>query len=212
MKGSVVFDAVSIDLQPEMVLGQMGYERDNRVSPAVSRQVERSIRETLPLIESRGCYCVLPKEEHGTFAAFPDAEGIVLALATIDGRVEQKAREFMEAGRSATALAVDAIGTVAVEQVSNFLEREIRSAAADHDWKVSRRYAPGYCGWNLTAQRDIFRCLPETLGVELSEGCLMLPEKSLSFVCLLSRNGDFNASAIADCKACREQACPFRKE
>ena len=112
--------------------------------------------------------------------------------------------------KSTKGLIADAAGTVAAERTADFVERRIRRHFTSSGWKVSRRYAPGYCGWDIKAQSDIFAHFPDTLGIELTEGCLMVPEKSLSFVSLLSKGGDFKAIKVGNCKNCKQERCPYR--
>jgi cobalamin-dependent methionine synthase I len=138
------------------------------------------------------------------------AEGIVLALATIGPAVERKAKELTNTEQSAAALIVDAIGTVAAELTADFLESKIRQDCAGWGWKVSRRYAPGYCGWGLEGQKEIFSRFPDTIGIKLTKSCLMFPEKSLSFVCMISRKGNFDKIKLQDCKRCKQKDCPYR--
>ena len=45
------------------------------------------------------------------------------------------------------------------------------------------RYSPGYCGWHVSGQINLFNTLtPEKIGITLGESCLMNPLKSVSGV------------------------------
>ena len=199
-------------VSPKEVLRQLGYPRETRVSSKMRERVDLEMAETLRLIEPKGVYLKLKGAEPKGFELFAGAERIVLALATIGSAVEQKAKELVETGQSVMGLIVDAVGTIAAEQTADFVERQIRQESARCGWKVSRRYAPGYCGWELEAQKEIFGNLPDTLGIGLTTGCLMIPEKSLSFVCLLSSNGNFDTIKVGNCKICEQERCPYRRE
>ena len=133
-----------------------------------------------------------------------------MALATIGEALEQKALELVISGNGTTGLIVDAIGTIAVEQCADFIESRIRESYSRAGWRISRRYAPGYCGWAIEAQRDFFACIGDTQGIRLTDSCLMKPEKSLSFVCLVNRGGDFSGISLCDCKNCTEKNCSYR--
>ncbi len=207
-----VFEAISVQVRLEDVLRQLGYPEEACVSSKMRKKVEREMAATLRLIEPKGAYLKLEGARQEGFGLFAGAEKIVLALATIGSALEQKSKELVQMGRSATGLIVDAVGTIAAEQTANFVERQIRQESGRCGWKVSRRYAPGYCGWELEAQREIFDNFPDTLGIELTDCCLMIPEKSLSFVCLLSSNGNFDTIAVGDCKTCEQEVCPYRRE
>ena len=207
-----ILDNIVLQLTVQEVLRQLGYPPRSRVPAAVREKVRLQIAETQELLEPRGAYLRLGKAPQKGFEPFSRAEGIVLALATIGDALERRAKELVDRQQGAAGLIVDAIGTIAVERTADFLENEVRQDCARCGWEVSRRYAPGFCGWKMEAQREIFRCLPNTLGVALTGGCLMIPEKSLTFVCLLSGDGDFSGIRIGDCAKCRQEACPYRLE
>jgi hypothetical protein len=207
-----VLDTIPLKVRPKDVLKQLGYPDKRSVPPATRKKVDAEIGETQSLIEPEGAYLRLEGVPEKGFELFSGAEGIILALATIGAKVEHRARQFVKTERAAKGLIVDAIGTVAVEQTADSLERKIHEDCANFGWKVSRRYAPGYCGWKIEAQKQIFSHFSDTLGIKLTNSCLMIPEKSLSFVCLLSREGDFSKIKVGRCKRCRQKDCPYRSE
>jgi len=207
-----VLNNIPLRISQEDVFRQIGHPPGGNSSSRMEAKIQADLEEVLPLLEPKGAYVWLPQGETKGFELFSWAGGMVLALATIDSTLETYSAKMIESGRSATGLVVDAVGTIAVEQTADFVEDKIRQDAALGGWKVSRRYAPGYCGWPLEAQRDIFSYFPNTLGIRLSDGCLMKPEKSLSFMCLLSSNGDFGTAEIGDCLNCSQKECPYRKD
>lgn len=208
----IVFEAIPLQVRSEDVWKQLGYPQETCVPSKMREKIEIEIAEMVQLIEPKGVYLRLERAELKGFELFTGAERIVLALATIGTALEQKAKELVEMGQSVTGLIVDAVGTIAAEQTADFVEHQIRQEFVRCKWKVSHRYAPGYCGWELEAQREIFDNFPETLGIELTTGCLMIPEKSLSFLCLLSNNGNFDTIKVGDCKTCEQERCSYRRE
>ena len=207
-----VFDTIPVQVSTEDVLKQLGYPPEMSVSASTLNKVSDEINQTLPLIKPKGAYLRLDRLPQKGFELFSGAEGIILALATIGPRVETRAGELVNTQRAADGLIVDAIGTILVEQTADFLEHKIRQDCASFGWKVSRRYAPGYCGWEMEAQKEIFSHFDDTLGIKLTSSCLMIPEKSLSFVCLLSSEGDFGMVKLKDCCRCKQKDCPYRLE
>ncbi len=77
---------------------------------------------------------------------------------------------------------------------------------------VFLRYSPGYCGWDITGQRKLFRALrPEEVGVTLRESCLMEPLKSISGVLVAARPEDHRFdNTYPFCSACTTQTCRSR--
>jgi len=208
----LVLDTIPVRVSIEDVLLQLGYPKGTRTSSRVREKVRVQIAENWQLIQPKGAYLRLEGAPQKGFELFWQAEGIVLALATIGGTVESRAKELVNADQGAMGLIIDAIGTIAAEQVADFLEEKIRRDCASSGWKISRRYAPGYCGWKMEAQKEIFSHFPDTLGITLTNSCLMIPEKSLSFVCLLSASGDFGSVKIGNCRKCSKENCPYRLE
>jgi hypothetical protein len=208
----VVLDTIPVQVSLESVLAQLGYPEGACLSPSLQEKVKIQMTETLQLIEPKGAYIRLEGEQQKGFELFSGVEGIALALATIGPAVERRAGQLIRTDQGAAALIVDAIGTVAAEQAADFVERRIRQDFTNSGWTISRRYAPGYCGWKMEAQREIFSHFPDTLGIKLTTSCLMVPEKSLSFACLLSRSSDFSMIRVAHCRLCRQKACPYRSE
>ena len=207
-----VLDTIPVQIRLEDVLAQLGYPPDARLSSNLQEKVRVQMTETLQLVKPKGAYLRLKRDGRKGFELFSGVEGIVLALVTVGGAVECRAKQLIGKEQAAAALIVDAIGTVAAERAADFVERRIRQDFSDSGWKVSRRYAPGYCGWKIEAQREIFSCFADTLGIKLTSSCLMVPEKSLSFACLLSRSGDLSGIKVWDCRLCKQEACSYRSE
>jgi len=207
-----VLDRISVQIDPEEVIRQLGYPQPDCVSPGLTEIVEQETHQASRLVEPRGAYVAPDGPRQQGLALFAGAERIVLALATIGRAVELRAKELIKTHQPARGLIVDAVGTVAAEQTADSVERTVRRHFTNCGWKVSRRYAPGYCGWDVAAQKDVFACFPDTLGIELTDACLMVPEKSLSFACLLSKDGDFSAIKVAKCSECEQKRCPYRDQ
>ncbi|MCX6843389.1 MAG: hypothetical protein NTX53_14035 [candidate division WOR-3 bacterium] len=77
---------------------------------------------------------------------------------------------------------------------------------------VFLRYSPGYCGWDITGQRQLFQALrPEEIGITLRESCLMEPLKSISGVLVAARPEVHRFdNTYPFCSACTTQTCRSR--
>ena len=211
MKGDfVILESLPVQVNLEQVLQQCGYPQQTCASPDSRDRVSNQMQKALRLIEPHGAYLMLENVPGDGFELFDHAERMVLALTTIGPKLEEKAKELVNNGRGATGLIFDAVGTVAVENAANDIERQIRQKYQAENVHISRRYSPGYCGWDIQAQRQLFACFPDTIGIELNKSCLMIPEKSISFMCLLSNEGDFEWIKAGDCKRCEQKICPYR--
>ena len=205
-----VFNRIDVTVGPEEVLKQSGYPRADRAGAGFRKRVEVELTAVLRLIEPRGAYLLVDGARRMGLELFADAEKVVLALATAGPAIEARARTLVKDQQGAGALIVDAVGTIVAEKAADFIEGRIREDFTRQGWRVSRRYAPGYCGWDLKAQKELLAHFPNTLGIELTDSCLMLPEKSLSFVCLLDRERDFDWVKMGNCRICRQEECSYR--
>lgn len=209
-QGPIVIDPIPVEVALAEVLGQLGHPRGAAVPRALSEKADEHIAEALGMVTPRGAYVMLEGPLRRGFEVFPEAQGIALALATIGGALEQRAAALIQGRRTAAGAVMDAVGTLAAEQAADFVAARIRQEATRREWKTSRRYAPGFCGWPLEAQKHLVDCFVDALGISLTRGCLMKPEKSLSFACLLSTDGDFGEIKLDDCARCAQESCPCR--
>ncbi len=204
------FDKIDIDISTDEVLVQLGYPARDSASAKFLRCLEAEFDKAIGLIEAKGVYLLVDAAETG-LEAFADAGQMVLALATVGSAIETRARGLIDEQLPATGLIADAIGTIAAEKTADFIESRIRHDFSGKGYKISRRFAPGYCQWDIRNQKALLGCFPDTLGIELTESCLMIPEKSLSFLCLISSSGDLDRVKVGDCKLCDTSQCSHRQ-
>lgn len=89
---------------------------------------------------------------------------------------------------------------------------ELEPYAARHGLYQRPRYSPGYGDFALENQRFFFDALgiSKRIGVSLTEGCMMIPSKSVTAVVGLS--SDPSLCHVGKCMVCDMKNCPFRKE
>lgn len=90
------------------------------------------------------------------------------------------------------ALAVEGVGSAAVEALANAVCREIEQEAENRGLLSTIPLSPGMIGWGVEeGQQLIFSLLrPSQIGVELTPHHLMIPKKSLSMLIGLGRDLD----------------------
>jgi len=74
------------------------------------------------------------------------------------------------------------------------------------------RFSPGYCGWNVKGQKQLFEYLhPEEVGITLGESFLMTPLKSISGVLVAGQPDIFEfEDSYPFCKNCSSRTCRER--
>ena len=107
------------------------------------------------------------------------AEKYLLFIATAGMEFQEEINKISEEGDIVKVYAADLIGS----EIAEATVREcMKAIVADYPGMgVSNSYSPGYCGWALSDQKEIFsRFKGETCGVSLNDSCLMYPIKSVS--------------------------------
>jgi len=110
------------------------------------------------------------------------AEYIVAALCTIDNELEQSTSELFSKGEPLLACMLDSAGSVAIDSLEAQVQQLICQQAHESRMIAGSKLFPGSKEWALSEQRVLFSLLPvEKIGVRLTEQCMMIPRKSISF-------------------------------
>jgi len=141
---------------------------------------------------------------------FPKAAQLALFAVTIGERVGEEISRLFVAGRFDLGYLLDAVASNGTDRLAQKLQEHCADRV--HADTVFLRYSPGYCGWDITGQRQLFQTLrPEEIGITLRESCLMEPLKSISGVLVAARPGDHRFdNAYPFCTACTTQSCRSR--
>jgi len=153
---------------------------------------------------------------------FPRADRLALFAVTVGEDVSTRIGELFQSGEYPLGAVLDATASEGAERAAEAVQKGWEAAigaagnarAADKDTRGMGvlRYSPGYCGWNVSGQRALFRVLePEAIGIELNESCLMRPIKSVSGV-LVAGTTEIHmfANDYPFCARCREWSCRAR--
>jgi hypothetical protein len=102
----------------------------------------------------------------------------------------------------------DTIGSLVVEAAMDKIQMKLDDIALEKKMKITNRYSPGYCGWDVAEQQKLFQLLPENFcNVSLSESSLMSPIKTVSGIIGIGSNVSINPYA---CSACTVEHCIYR--
>lgn len=161
-------------------------------------------------IEREG-FCVDGLEfETGRIIAGPlrGSETLAIFVATAGAGITAWSRRLMQEQDYLQAYFVDALGSELVEKAADWLEGQIIAWAGERGQATTNRYSPGYCGWSVAEQHNLFSFLPdEFCGISLTESALMQPEKSVSGVVGI---GGKSKKRAYGCSICTLENC-FRR-
>ncbi len=205
------------------VLRGQGMDPD-RVRPPLISAARSALGEVDELLAPAACYRILP------IAAFEDqkvrlaggaildgplvtraltgARKVALALCTLGPALERRVSDYFTA-EPVRAMALDGAGIAALAQISQSVREEIGAQASSRGWRTGMSISPGQEGWPLLQQRTIFRLLAAaSIGVRLTESCLMVPRKSVSFAIGM---GESLCTDVTSCDHCsKRERCGWR--
>lgn len=102
----------------------------------------------------------------------------------------------------------DVIGSEIVEAVADLMQDELERSAESAGMKITNRYSPGYCSWDVAEQHKLFGLFPDNFcGIRLTPSALMDPVKSVSGIIGIGKNVKKNAYT---CKICDMKDCLYR--
>ena len=141
------------------------------------------------------------------------SDEIVCFVATVGNAIDDQIVGLMAANHLSEAYVLDAMGSVAVENMVEQFHQGKESKFAIQNKSVTLRFSPGYCDWPVTEQRKLFGLFDsESTGVKLLDSCLMQPRKSISGVFGLSHTANPQPSPPYNpCNECKKTDCIARR-
>jgi hypothetical protein len=208
-----VLDRVAFHLEAREVSRLLGYPPGrSRPTPLVVARIDEMLDASRTLIEPRGCYMVKRLSAMPTDGPFRGAEQVAYSVTTIGRRLEEHVAELALRGETLRALVLDAIGSAAVESVTDVVNAEICREVGQAGVFTNRRISPGYRGWPIAGQSEIFELLPSRLsGVELKPTFFMEPRKSISAAVSIGR-GVAHSKYVSICGFCDRRDCAYRRQ
>jgi len=214
----------NIKLTAKDILKGQGIDPE-RASQRLFETAEAVINEAEALLEPVAIYTVVDVIEldHQT-VRFKDGEfkgslvqksmagaaQLYVVVCTIGKALEERVDQLM-AEDPVRAIALDGAGITALRKVSLTVEDIISKETCELGLSLGMRAQPGQEGWPIEQQREVFKLLPgNEIGMRLTDSCLMLPRKSVSFV--IPRGKDLSDAKVP-CDFCsKRDRCEWRKE
>jgi len=222
---------LKLDLDKEEILRYQGYSRKKVKEPNqnILRITEEEINRGYSLFKPQGIYSLIKIKgsvlewrinlENGLIFRFAKsiikqlkgASHLLVGVVTIGDLLEKKVSELFSQGEYPRALTLDVIGTVAVEDFSRKVRKLARQEVIEQGFKTSRHFSPGYSGWEVSQQEIVFKSIPsDNIGVRLTKGFMMLPQKSLSWVIGAGKEIIVSSEEENKCKDCQSKYCNYK--
>ena len=188
----------------------LGYGRNEM--PDRVKEILSEIEGRAPeLLEPRCAYRLMRRHDlsHSPYLYHVDA--VVLCLVTIGPKLEAAVEEYKREGQLGRALVLDTYGSAAVESAADFVNAVIEEELTEKGHCCSPRYSPGYACWDVKEQSWILPTLEaEGIGVKLTEGCMMVPRKSISFAVTYA-DSPVESRHKHDCAICGMVDCLYER-
>ncbi len=186
----------TLHIRPEDVYVEMGYG-GALPDEQVVREVAWALEDVAKVTRPRFCYRVvqgLLEDAHphlligeaclevGNVIArqLRGSEAFALFVATAGDEYDEWCKRQDDVLR---AFVVSSIGSVVVERCADLMEKTLQAGIDKLGWHHTNRFSPGYCGWDVKGQHQLFSLLsPSPCGVTLTDGAMMHPVKSVSGV------------------------------
>jgi hypothetical protein len=142
------------------------------------------------------------------FRQIKDADGVALFICTAGPVIGEMSRRCMQEGDLLKGYVYDVIGSEIVENAADRMQEDLRVTAASAGKKITNRFSPGYCGWDVAEQHNLFSFFKDNFcGITLTESALMSPVKSVSGLIGIGAGVRF---APYQCKMCEDKNCIYR--
>ena len=222
---------IKLEINKEEVLRYQGYSKKRVKKPNqnILRITEEEINRGYSLFEPQGIYSLIKIKSFASEGRI-DLEGgyafrflkpiieqlkgasyLLVGVVTIGGLLENEVSELFSKGKYPQVLALDAVGTVAVEDFSRKVRKLVCQKVKEQGLRTSRHFSPGYGGWEVSQQEIIFKSiLAENIGVRLTKGCMMVPQKSLSWVIGVGKEIIISSEESDNCENCQYKCCNYK--
>jgi hypothetical protein len=146
----------------------------------------------------------------------PRAARRALFAATLGPETGREIAARFESNDFALGCMLDSIASLAAdalaERVAEEYRRNLETGGAIGAEARALCYSPGYCGWHISGQKELFEYLgPHEIGIALGASFLMYPLKSVTGVVLVGPRKIHEFPPDYECCAgCRTRTCRTR--
>jgi hypothetical protein len=220
------FDFDDLKLTVSQIEKVLGYT-DKRSEVHFSDLIEKALKEAAEVCTIKAEYrifnditfnnidkTVLVKEitfdiKKIIFGQLKKSESAAFFICTAGEEIGKMSRKAMKSGDLLGGYIYDVVGSEIVESAADLMQAELEKTVALSGRKITNRFSPGYCGWDVSEQHKLFQLMPGTwCGVRLTPSSLMDPEKSVSGMIGIGKNV---RHLPYTCNICNMKDCIYRR-
>ena len=138
------------------------------------------------------------------------SDSVAVFVCTAGEEPGKRSRKEMKEGDLLKGYIYDVVGSEIVEAAADLMQDALKTTMESSGRRITNRYSPGYCDWNVSEQHKLFQLIPDNFcGVTLTESALMDPVKSVSGFIGIGENVRFNKYT---CNLCDSKNCIYRNK
>lgn len=142
------------------------------------------------------------------FSQIKKSDSAALFICTAGEEIGKLSKLAMQERDLLKGYIYDLAGSEIVEAAADLLQADLEKFIISSGRKITNRYSPGYCGWDVDEQHKLFRFFPDNFcGISLSPSALMQPVKSVSGIIGVGKNVKHNPYT---CRMCDFKDCIYR--
>jgi hypothetical protein len=220
------FNFSDLNLNVAQIEQVMGY-KDGESQETISELIRKLLKETESACSIKAEYRVFTLEKFDdseksiwinglifnvkkiVYGQIKKSEKIAVFLCTAGPEIGIRSRAAMKDGDLLTGYVYDVIGSEVAEAAVDLMQDSLQEAISAEGKKITNRYSPGYCGWDVAEQHKLFQLMPDNYcGIKLNDSALMNPEKSVSGFIGIGEHVRYN---LYTCHFCDMKDCIYRK-
>ena len=137
------------------------------------------------------------------------SDSVAIFLCTAGAEIGLRSREAMNDRDLLKGYVYDVIGSEIVEEAADLMQSDLEQNVHVTGKKITNRYSPGYCGWDVAEQHNLFKFFPSNFcNIKLTPSALMDPVKSISGIIGIGENVRSNPYK---CSMCDMKDCIYRR-
>jgi hypothetical protein len=208
------------------VLRMMGCRKAENIREEVRGLAGKMLNEARPLLKPLCAYVVrdvvsMTDTEislagcptiHGPIAGFlKPSTRVATFVLTVGAALEKRATECMHGGDMLEGYTWHSIASAAADLAVDTLTQHLLQHEAGPDEAITPPFSPGYCGMDITEQRNVFSIVDSTpVGVRLLPTCMMEPVKSISGLMGIGPRDEVVENGVP-CQWCNLTDCAMRR-
>jgi hypothetical protein len=217
----------ALNLQVSQIEQVIGYE-DGQIQDPILELIIKSLKEAEEFSHIKSEYSVFRNvkfddsaksiELNGqvfnvgkiVYGQLKKSESIAVFLCTAGEEFGIRSRNAMREGDLLEGYIYDVIGSEIADSAADFMQNDLEKSIIASGEKITNRYSPGYCKWDVVEQHKLFRLMPDNYcGIRLTPSALMDPVKSVSGFIGIGKEVKYNPYA---CNLCDMKDCIYRKQ